>query len=260
MPTVIHPSAVVDSAAKIGADVYIGPQCIVERDVEIGDRVRLLSGVVLAAGARILEDCAISHGTVIGTLPQDLKFQGERTLIEVGPRTTVREYCTLNRATGASGTTRVGSDCLLMAYSHVAHDCQVGNRVIMANVAQMGGHVHVDDWAIIGGHVAIHQFSRIGAHTMVGAGSYISKDVPPYALVGGAPVAFSGINVVGLKRRGFSQETIDALRNFYRILYRAGLNVTDGLARIEKEIPALPEVNYAIAFIKDSQRGILRGR
>ncbi len=259
MATVIHPSAIVDPGATLGADVVVGPQCIIDNDVVIGDRTRLLSGVVLADGARIGAECAISHGAVIGTLPQDLKFKGEKTFVEVGDRTTVREYCTLNRATSATYTTRVGSDCLLMAYTHVAHDCQVGHHVIIANSTQMGGHVHIDDWAIIGGNVGIHQFCRIGAHTMVGAGSYITKDIPPYALVGGEEVAFSGINVVGLKRRGFTTETIDALRKFYRILYRSGLNVTDGLARIEEEVSPLPEVTYAITFIRDSQRGIIRG-
>lgn len=260
MPTQIHQTAIVSPDARIGADVTIGPLCIVEPGVEIGDRTRLQSGVLLAAGTTIGMECVISHGAVIGTVPQDLKFKGEPTGITIGERTTIREYCTLNRGTLASGMTRVGADCLLMAYTHVAHDCQIGSKVIIANATQMGGHVHIDDWAILGGNVGIHQFSRVGAHTMVGAGSYISKDVPPYVLVGGDHVGFSGINVIGLKRRGFSEETIEALRALYKLIYRSGLNVTDGLARAEKELPALPEVASVAEFIRSSTRGIVRGR
>lgn len=260
MASSIHPTAVVHPGALLGDNVTVGPFCIVEDKVEIGNGVTLQSGVLLAAGTKIGAECAISHGAVIGTQPQDLKFKNEPTGVEIGERTTIREYCTVNRATTASWTTRVGSDCLLMAYTHVAHDCQVGNRVIIANSTQMGGHVHIDDWAIIGGNVGIHQFSRIGAHTMVGAGSYLSKDVPPFVLVGGEHIGFSGINVIGLKRRGFSLETIDTLRALYKLIYRSGLNVTDGLSRAERELPALPEVALVTSFIRASTRGIVRGR
>jgi UDP-N-acetylglucosamine acyltransferase len=260
MASEIHPTALVNPNAKIGENVVIGPYTIIEDDVVIEDGVTIQSHVVLAAGARIKKDCFISHGAVIGTLPQDLKFKGEKTLVEVGERTTVREYCTLNRGTSASGITRVGSDCLLMAYTHVAHDNAIGDHVIIANATQLGGHVHIDDWAILGGHVGVHQFSRIGAHTMVGAASYISKDVPPYVLVGGDRVGFSGVNVIGLQRRGFTEETIETLRTFYKLIYNSGLNVTDGLTRAEKTLPQLPEIKSSIEFIRSSTRGIVRGR
>lgn len=259
MSVTIHPSAIVHPDAALGADVVIGPFTVIEADVTIGDGVQIGSSALIASGARIGAACMISHGAVIATAPQDLKFTGEPTGITIGERTTVREYCTLNRGTLATGMTRVGSDCLLMAYTHVAHDCRVGDHVIMANVTQLGGHVHVDDWAIVGGNVLVHQFSRIGAHTMVGAGSYISKDVPPYVTVGGDPVAFSGINVIGLKRRGFQEETIELIRAFYKLIYKSGLNVTDGLARASKELKGA-EVASAMEFIEASARGILRGR
>jgi len=260
MATDIHSTALVDAGAQIGDGVVIGPFTIVERGVTIEENVKIQSHAVIAEGAHIKKDCVISHGAVIGTFPQDLKFKGEKTLVEIGERTTIREYCTVNRGTAATGVTRVGADCLLMAYSHVAHDCRLGDRVILANAVQMGGHVHIGDWAIIGGHAGIHQFSRIGEHTMVGAMSYITKDIPPYTLVGGEYGGFSGVNVIGLKRRGFSAETVESLRTFYKLIYNSGLNVTDGISRAEKELQMIPEVKNSIEFIRASERGIVRGR
>ncbi len=256
----IHSSAIVHPEAQIGANAVIGPYTIIERGVVIGENTRIGSNVLIAAGAHIKNDCIISHGAVIGTQPQDLKFKGEHTIIEIGERTVIREYCMLNRGTAATGATRVGADCFLMAYSHVAHDCQIGNHVIIANGVQMGGHTHIGDWAILGGLVGIHQFSRIGAHTMVGAASYITKDIPPYALVGGIPPRCAGINVVGLRRRGFSSEAIDAIQRFYKILFNTGLNVADGIIKAESDLPPLHEIRHIIEFIRSSERGILRGR
>jgi UDP-N-acetylglucosamine acyltransferase len=200
--------------------------------------------------------CQISKGAVLGTDPQDLKFKGERTTLHVGDRTVIREYATLNRGTAASGRTVVGSDCLLMAYVHVAHDCEIGNHVILANAVNMAGHVVIEDWAVVGGLSPIHQFVRIGAHAFVGGASRIAQDVPPYVRVAGSPPKLYGLNSVGLDRRGLSEEVRKALKAVYRILFQSGLNVTQGLARAEVEVAQLPEVRHLLTFIRKSQRGI----
>lgn len=256
---VIHPTAIVDPAAKLGIGVTVGPFCVVEADVRIGDRTVLKSHVVVANGARIGADCVIHPGAVISTEPQDLKYAGEPTLAIVGDRTTLRECVTVNRGTTFSGKAQVGSDCLLMAYVHVAHDCVVGDNVIIANGVQLGGHVEVGDWAIIGGLTGIHQFCRIGAHSMIGACSRVVKDVPMFALCGKEPLTVEGINAVGLRRRGFDIKTIAAIDEFYTTLLRSGLNTTDGLKRYcdEVEEPLQP-VADAISFIRASKRGIYR--
>lgn len=258
-PTTIHPSAVVDPAARIGTGVSIGPFCVVEADVEIGDGSTLLSHVVLANGSRIGKDVRLHPGVVVGTAPQDLKYNGEPTLAIVGDRTVLRECVTVNRGTTHSGKAEVGSDCLLMAYVHVAHDCVVGNHVIIANSVQLGGHVEVGDWAILGGLTGVHQFCRIGAHSMVGACSRVVKDVPPFTLCGKEPLTVEGINAVGLRRRGFTRETIDAIDAFYHTLLRSGLNTSDGIAAYEaKHVAVEPDVRACIDFIRSSKRGIYR--
>lgn len=259
--TVVHPSAIVSPKATVGTNVHIGPFCVVEDDVVIGDGTSLLSHVVLANGARIGSDVRIHPGAVIGTAPQDLKYAGEPTTAHVGDRTVIRECVTVNRGTTATGTTRVGSDCLLMAYAHVAHDGVVGDHVIMANSVQLGGHVHVGDWAIIGGLTGVHQFVRIGAHCMVAASSMATQDVPPYTLVGRTPLSVEGLNLVGMRRRGFSVAEIDAIKHFYEVLYRRGLNVSDALRHYREIIPdADTRVVDALTFIESSQRGICRMR
>lgn len=259
--TMIHPTAIVSPKATLAEGVSIGPFCVVEDDVVVGARTTLMSHVVLANGARIGEDVRLHPGVVIATAPQDLKYAGEPTTAHVGDRTVVRECATINRGTTATGASSVGSDCLIMAYSHVAHDCVVGNHVIMANSVQLGGHVEVDDWAIIGGLTGVHQFVRIGAHCMVAAVSKATQDVPPYTLVGRSPLSVEGINVVGLRRRGFTVEEIDAIKEFYDVLYRRGLNVSDALAEYRSLHAAIdPRVESALSFIEASKRGICRMR
>jgi len=258
--TQIHPTALVNPQAQIGSDVVIGPYAIVEGDVVIDDSTHIGPQVYIADGARIGKQCSIHKGAVVATLPQDLKFGGEKTLFEIGDRTVVREFCTLNRGTLAHGKSSIGSDCLLMAYAHVAHDCTIGDHVIMANGVQLGGHVTVEDWAIIGGMSPVHQFCTVGQHCMIGGGFRVIQDVPPYILASEEPLRFCGLNSVGLKRRGFSEETTLLLKRTYRLLYRSGLNVSQAMARIREQVPLIPEVVNVLTFIERSQRGILRGR
>ncbi len=256
----IHPSSIVSPNAQIGVDVEIGPFCTVADNVVVGDRTRLMSHVVLDNGARIGDDVVLHPGAVIGTAPQDLKYAGEETLAIVGNRTVVRECVTVNRGTSSTGKAEVGEDCLLMAYSHVAHDCIVGNHVILANAVQLGGHVVVGDWAIIGGVTGVHQFVRIGEHAMVGACTKAAKDVPPFTLASREPIVVEGVNAVGLRRRGFTQQTIAAIESFYTVLLFQGFNTTDGIAEYEQRTPVIdPAVVRAIDFIRNSKRGIYRG-
>lgn len=256
----IHATAIVSSKANIAENVEIGPFSIVEDDVEIGEGTVLMSHVVVANGARIGQNVRIHPGAVISTAPQDLKYRNEPTVAIIGDRTVIRECVTVNRGTVSSGKAVVGSDCLLMAYSHVAHDCVVGNNVIMANTVQLGGHVEVGDYAIIGGVTGVHQFCRIGAHTMIGACSRVVKDVPPFTLCGKEPLVVQGVNAIGLRRRGFSAEVVEKIDAFYDVLLRSGLNTSDGIQRYEETTPEIdPAVQDCIHFIRTSKRGIYRG-
>jgi UDP-N-acetylglucosamine acyltransferase len=255
--TRIHPSAIVSPNARIAENVTIGPFSLIEDDVEIGSGTQVMSHVVIANGARIGSDVVIHPGAVISTAPQDLKYKGEPTNAYVGDRTVIRECVTINRGTSYSKQARVGSDCLLMAYSHVAHDCVVGDHVILANSVQLGGHVEVGDWAIIGGLTGVHQFCRIGAHCMIAAAVMVVKDVAPYVLAGRTPLNIEGLNAVGLRRRGFDASTISAIDEFYDILLRSGFNVTMGLRHYESTHDTIiPEVQQCIDFIRSSKRGI----
>lgn len=256
----IHATSVVSSNARLGENVTIGPFCIVEDDVEIGSNTVLKSHVVVADGARIGSDVTIHPYAVIATAPQDLKYRNERTLAIIGDRTVIRESVTINRGTISSGKAEVGSDCLIMAYVHIAHDCVVGSNVIMANGVQLGGHVDIGDWAIIGGLTGIHQFCRIGPHTMIGACSRVVKDVPPFTLAGKEPLAIEGVNAIGLRRRGYDASTIEAIDSFYHLLLRTGLNTSDGIARYEQMHEHINDaVASCIEFICSSKRGIYRG-
>lgn len=255
--TLISPRADVDPGAIIGEGVRIGPFAVIEADVEIGDGVEIFPHAHISSGSRIGRDCRIFTGAAIGGVPQDLKFAGESTLAIIGERTTVREYVTIHRGTSVDGRTTVGSDCLLMAYCHVAHDCAIGDRVIMANAVQLGGHVRIDDWAIIGGLTGVHQFERIGRHAMVGAGFRVMKDVPPYALAGNQPLGFSGVNVIGLQRRGFSDETIEFIRQAYRIIYQSGLNMGEGVERVAMSFDGVAEIDEILEFFRTSERGVI---
>lgn len=256
--TAVHPSAIVDADAQLGQGIVVGPWAFVGPGVEVGDGTEIGARVLIERDTVVGEDCRLFTGAVLGTDPQDLKYQGEPTVLEVGDRTVIREYATLNRGTTASGRTAVGSDCLIMAYAHVAHDCELGNHVILANAVNMAGHVLIEDWVIVGGITPIHQFVRIGAHAFVGGGSRVSQDVPPYCRAAGNPPSLFGLNSVGLERRGFTEEVRGALKKTYRILFQAKLNVAQAVARVESEVPPLPEVLHLLSFVRDSERGVTR--
>ncbi len=253
----VSPQAVVDPGAALGVDVSVGPFAVIESGVTIGDRSVIEPHAHIRTGTTIGAECQVFTGAALGAVPQDLKFGGEPTVVVVGDRTVIREYVTIHRGTAATGRTSVGSDCLLMAYVHVAHDCVVGDHVILANATQLGGHVSVDDWAILGGLTGVHQFQRIGKHAMIGAGARVIKDVPPYTLAGNEPLGFSGVNAVGLRRRGFNQGQIDAIREAYRMIYHSGMNIGDGTRAVSELYEDDPEVEEIIRFIRESQRGVI---
>jgi UDP-N-acetylglucosamine acyltransferase len=254
--TCIHPTAIVHEDARLGAGVIIGPWALVGPRVVVGDGTEVGPRVLIEKDTIIGEDCCIANGAVLGTDPQDLKFKGEHTTLQIGDRTLIREFATLNRGTSASGRTVVGSDCLLMAYTHVAHDCEIGNQVILANSVNMAGHVTIEDWVVVGGVTPIHQFVRIGAHAFVGGGSRIPQDVPPYCRVAGNPPKLYGLNSVGLERRGLSDEVRKALKKTYRMLFQSDINLSKALDRAEQEVPGVPEVRHLLEFIRASERGI----
>ncbi|MBI4513199.1 MAG: acyl-ACP--UDP-N-acetylglucosamine O-acyltransferase [Gemmatimonadetes bacterium] len=252
---VIHPTAVLDAQAEFGPGVHIGPYSVIGPNVVIGARTHVEPHVYIARDTQVGEDCVIAKGAVLGTDPQDLKYEGEETKLIVGDRTTIREYATLNRGTRAYGMTCVGSDCLVMAYAHVAHDCVIGDHVILSNAIQMGGHVGIEDWVVIGGLTALHQFVRIGAHAMVGGASRVSKDIPPYTRAAGTPCRLYGLNSVGLQRRGFPEETRRELKRAYRILFASDLNISQAIATLRQEsLP--PQVERLVAFVEASERGV----
>ncbi len=254
--TEVHETALVDPAAELGQGATIGPWALIGPRVQIGDGVEVGPRVLIERDTTVGKDCRIANGAVLGTDPQDLKFLGEETTLEVGARTVIREFATLNRGTSAAGTTVIGSDCLLMAYTHVAHDCELGNHVILSNAVNMGGHVVIEDWVIVGGLTPIHQFVRIGAHAFVGGGSRIPQDVPPYCRAAGNPPKLYGLNSVGLERRGFSEDVRKALKQAYRILFSSNLNLSQALERADEDVPAIPEVRHLLEFIRAGERGI----
>ncbi|NJD19294.1 MAG: acyl-ACP--UDP-N-acetylglucosamine O-acyltransferase [Gemmatimonadetes bacterium] len=255
--TLVHPPALVDPLADLGQGVTVGPWAIVGPGVRVGDGTDIGPRVLIERATTLGEDCRISNGAVLGTDPQDMKYLGEDTVLEVGPRAIIREFATLNRGTAASGRTVVGSDCLIMAYGHVAHDCTLGNHVILANSVAMGGHVVIEDWVNVGGLTGIHQFVRIGAHAFIGGASRITQDVPPYCRAVGNPASLLGLNSIGLERRGLSPEVRAALKLAYRTLFQSKLNLSQAMARVESDVPALPEVLHLLAFIRTSERGIV---
>lgn len=252
--SVIHPNA------RIGKNVEIGPFCYISEHVEIGDGCRIGPHTVIFDYVRLGRDCRTFPGSVIGAVPQDLKFAGEESWVEIGDRTVIRECATIHRGTAASGKllTRVGSDCLLMCYSHVAHDCRIGDHVILSGYTGLAGEVDVDDWAILGGAVVVHQFSHIGAHAMVAGAAAVTKDVPPFALAGRLPFDYEGVNLVGLRRRGYSAEQIQQIADIYRMLYEPGLQTAAACDRIEAEFPATAERDLILDFVRNSARGIIR--
>ncbi len=255
----ISPLAYIHPEAKIGENVTVEPFAFIDKNVEIGDGTLIMSNANIRYGARIGKNCRIFPGAVIAAIPQDLKFQGEETTAVVGDNTTVRECVTINRGTSAKGETRVGNNCLLMAYSHIAHDCILKNNIIIGNSTQIAGEVEIDDFAILSGGCLVHQFTRVGRNVMVQGGTRFGKDLPPYIMAGREPVTYAGLNLVGMRRHGFSADKINEINEIYRYIYQSGFNTSDALANIEKDLEPTPERDLIINFIKSSSRGIVRG-
>jgi len=255
----ISPLAYIHPNAKIGKNVTVEPFAYIQGDVEIGDGTWIGPNSVTMDGARIGKNCRIFPGAVISGIPQDLKFEGEMTTTEIGDNTTIREFVTVNRGTKDKWKTVVGSNCLLMAYVHIAHDCILGNNVILANSVNVAGHVTIGDWAILEGYVGVSQFIQIGAHSFVAGQCGVRKNVPPFVKAAREPLAYVGVNSVGMRRRGFSNESILQIEDIYRTLYVKGLNVSNAVDVIEKEAPDSPEKNQILEFIRSSKDGIIRG-
>lgn len=257
MPVSIHPTAIVSKNAKIGANVEIGPFSIIEDEVEIGDNTKISSNVKIKRFSRIGNNCQIFEGCVIGSIPQHLGFKGEVSYVEIQDNTVIREFCTVHRGTSFDdGVTRIGKNSYLMAYVHVAHDCKLGDNTILANCVTLAGHVRIGNYVFIGGLTPIHQFCRIGDYAMVGGASAVDKDVPPYTRASKNHVMLYGLNLVGLKRRGFSPEQIKLLKEAYRVLFRTSKTISEGIAEIESNFPKTPEIENLLNFIKTSKRGI----
>lgn len=259
----IHPTAIVEPGAELHSTVEIGPYSIIGPQVVIGARTRVGPHVVIEGSTTIGEDNLFYQFSSIGAAPQDKKYAGETTCLEIGDRNTIREFCTFNRGTAQDGgVTRLGNDNWMMAYVHLAHDCRIGNHTIFANNAQLAGHVEVGDWAILGGHSGVHQFCKIGAHAMLGMFTSLTQDVPPYVILNGNPAAAHGINTEGLKRRGFSKEAIQTLRHAYKILYKSGYTLEEAKAALSAEERAQPEhakhIKLLREFLETSSRGIVR--
>lgn len=254
-----QPLAYAHPDAQIADNVVIEPFVTIDKNVVIEEGTRIGSNVTILEGAHIGKNCKIFPGAVIAAVPQDLKFKGEKSLVRIGDNTTIRECATINRGTAAKGITEVGNNCLIMAYAHIAHDCSVGNNCIITNACQLAGEVVVEDYAILGGMTAVHQFCHIGRHAMIQGGSLIGKDVPPYVKAGRLPLAYAGVNSIGLRRRGFENDKINEIQDIYRILYQSKLNVSDAISRIEAEMPASRERDEIILFVRNSKRGIMKG-
>jgi UDP-N-acetylglucosamine acyltransferase len=255
----IHPTALVSPAAVLADDVAVGPYAVVGPDVHVGTGSTIGPHAVIDSHTDIGPGCRIFPFAAIGAVPQDLKFRGEETRVVIGANNTIREYVTIHRATAADiGVTIMGSGNLVMAYCHIAHNCRLGNNIIMSNATSLAGHVHVEDHAVIGGMTGIHQFTRIGAHCMIGGASAVVKDIPPYVIAAGNHAKLYGLNLIGLKRRGFSAESIAALKEAYRIVFRSSLRLSVALAKVKAEVADLTEVRNFVAFIAASERGICR--
>jgi UDP-N-acetylglucosamine acyltransferase len=253
----IHPSAIVSPDAEIAPDVEIGAYAIVGENCTIDSGCVISARATLERNVRLEKNVQVGIGTILGGLPQDLKFAGEETSVEIGEGTVIREYTTINRGTAHSFKTTVGRNCLLMSYVHLAHDCHIGNNVILSNVVQLAGHVTVEDKAIISGLSAVHQFARIGRHSFIGGMSRVSKDIPPFLKAVGNPVKLYGLNTVGLQRGGMDEATIRELKRAYRLLFRSDLNVTQAIERAHNELESMPEVKELIHFVEASERGVV---
>lgn len=251
--------AYVHPAAKLGENVEIGPFAYVDENVEIGDGTRILNGASVYNHTKIGRDCTVFPGAVVGAIPQDLKFEGEESWVEIGDRVNIRECATINRGTAASGkgVTRIGNDTLIMSYAHVAHDCNIGNHCILVSYSGLAGETVMEDWSVIGGQSGSHQFCRVGTHSFVGARCKVTKDVPPYILAGREPLAFEGVNRVGLLRRGFTEDQVNQIKDMYDCIYFKGMNVSQALEYIEANFPASEYRDTILSFIRSSERGII---
>ncbi|MDW7972354.1 MAG: acyl-ACP--UDP-N-acetylglucosamine O-acyltransferase [Thermodesulfovibrio sp.] len=255
----IHKTAIVSPKAEIDKEVFIGPYCIIGDNVKIGRGTRLINHVQIEGITEIGENCIIYPFTTIGFPPQDIKYKGEPTGVKIGNNNIIREYVTIHRASvSGDGWTEIGDGNFIMAYVHIAHDCKIGNHVIMANLATLAGHVEVEDFAFIGGLVAVHQFTRIGAYAMIGGFSGVGQDVPPFTMASGPRAKLYGLNLVGLKRRGFSDETINILKKAYKILFRDKLQLKEAIEKVKRELPQIPEIIHLLEFIEKNKRGICR--
>ncbi len=254
----IQPLAYIHSESKIARNVVVEPFAMIHKDVEIGEGTWVASHAVINEGARIGKNCRIYPGAVVSAIPQDLKYNNEYTLTYIGDNTTIREYATISRGTEEHWKTVVGSDCLIMAYAHIAHDCEIGNHCIIGNNVQMAGHVHVGNWAIVSAISAVHQFVKIGPHAFVSGGSLVRKDVPPFTKAAREPISYAGINSVGLRRRGYTNQQIAEIQTVYRYIYMKGLNNSDALNQIELELPPSDERDEIVNFIRTSERGIMK--
>jgi len=256
----IHPTAIIDPRAKLAAGVTVGPYTVIDEDVEVGDGTTIGAHNVITGRTKIGRENRIFHFCSIGEANQDKKYKGEPTQVEIGDRNTIREYVSINRGTAQDvGVTRIANDNWIMAYSHIAHDCQVGSHTVFANNATLAGHVEIGDYTVLGGFVGVHQFVKVGAHVMAGISAVVTQDVPPFITIAGNPTAPYGVNSEGLKRRGFSPEAIAALKRAYKTLYKSGLSLADARAELDRQAAESPEVREFAGFIARSTRGILRG-
>lgn len=253
-----QPLAYIHPDAQLADNVVIDPFVTIDKNVRIGAGTHIYSNATILEGTTIGENCNIFPGAVIGAIPQDLKFRGEQTEVIIGNNCNIRECVTIHRGTASKGKTVIGNNCLIMAYCHVAHDCLLGNNIIMSNSTQLAGECHVDDFAVIGGGTLVHQFTHIGCHVMIQGGSKINKDIPPYITAAREPISYCGINSIGLRRRGFTNEQIDNIQDIYRLIFNSGYNTTEALQKVMEEMPATAERDEIILFIRESPRGILK--
>ena len=255
----IHPLACVSPQAKLGDNIEVGPFAFIDADVQIGDGCHIMNGATVLRNVTMGRDCTVFPGAVVGAIPQDLKFEGEESRVEIGDRVNIRECATINRGTKASGkmVTKIGSDTLIMSYAHIAHDCCIGNHCIVVSYTGLAGETDIDDWVTLGGKSMAHQFTKVGTHAFVAANSKLVKDVPPYVLVGREPVVFEGVNRVGLLRRGFTEEQVNLIKDIYDTLYFKGMNISQALDYIEANFPETEIRNTIVRFIRASKRGIV---
>jgi UDP-N-acetylglucosamine acyltransferase len=258
MPQDIHPTAIVHPKAELGEDVVVGPYSVIGERVRIGDGCWIQSSVLIEGETTLGRDNRIFHGAAIGNVCQDLKYRGERTFVRIGDGNTIREFVTVNCATGEGESTVVGNNTILMAYVHIGHNCVIGDNVIIANAVSLAGHVHIHDYASIGGMTPVHQYVAIGRYAFIGGGSRIPQDVPPFLKVAGNPTRVYGLNTIGLARRGFNAQQRALIKRAYAILYRSGLNVTQALERIDAELERTDEIALFVDFIRNSKRGIIK--